>query len=105
MATSTFERLLEDDVVHEQLTVAAARLRDAIQRAGKLPPRRAVQDKKLYDQVREAVAAATLAARRLTGRDKPVPKRRGRRLVLAVAAGAVAGAVAHRRTHRPPTTA
>jgi hypothetical protein len=96
MATTTLERLLDDDLVHEQLTVAASRVRDAVQRARALPAQRAVQDEKLYDHLRRAAAAATLAGRRLAGRDKPVPKRRGRRLVLALAAGATAAAIANR---------
>ncbi len=98
MATKTLERLLDDDLVHEQLKTTAGRVRDAVQRARKLPPQDAVQDKKVYDNLRRAAAAGTLAARRLAGRDKPAPKHRARRLVLALAAGAAAAAVANRYT-------
>jgi hypothetical protein len=98
MATNTLERLLDDDLVHEQLTIAAGRVRDAVQRARRLPPQDAMQDKKVYDNLRRAVSAGTLAARRLTGRDKPAPKHRARRVVLALAAGATAAAIANRYT-------
>jgi hypothetical protein len=98
MAPNTLARLLDDDLVHEQLTIAAGRVRDAVQRARRLPPQDAVQDKKVYDNLRRAVAAGTLAARRLTGRDKPAPKHRARRVVLALAAGTAAAAVANRYT-------
>jgi hypothetical protein len=95
---STIERLLDDDLVHEQMSAAAGRVRHAVKRARKLPPREAVQDKKIYDELRHAAGAGVLALRRVMGRDKPVPKRRGRRLVVALAAGAAAAFVAHRRT-------
>ncbi len=98
MATSALERLLDDDLVHAQLTIAAGRVRDAVQRARRLPPQDAVQDKKVYDNLRRAAAAGTLAVRRVTGRDKPAPKHRARRVVLALAAGAAAAAVANRYT-------
>jgi hypothetical protein len=98
MATNMLERLLDDDVVHEQLTTAAGSVRDAVRRARKLPAQDAVQDKKVYDNVRRAAAAGSLAVRRVTGRDKPEPKHRARRFVVALAAGAVAAAVANRYT-------
>jgi hypothetical protein len=98
MATTTLERLLDDDLVHEQLTIAAGGIRDAVLRARRLPAQDAVQDKKVYDNLRRAVSAGTLAARRLAGRDKPVPKHRARRVALALAAGAAAAAAANRYT-------
>lgn len=57
-----------------------------------------MHDKKVYDNLRRAVSAGTLAARRLSGRDKPAPKHRARRVVLALAAGAAAAAIANRYT-------
>jgi hypothetical protein len=95
---SAIERLLDDDLVHEQLSAAAGRVRHAVQRARKLPPSEAAQDEKIYDDLRRAVGGGTLAVRRIVGHDKPAPKRRVRRLVLALAAGATAGFVVNRRT-------
>ncbi len=100
MATNMLERLLDDDLVHAQLRTTAGRARDAVRRARKLSPQDAVQDKKVYDNLRRAAAAGTLAARRLTGRDKPAPKHRARRVVVALAAGAAAAAVANRHTQQ-----
>jgi hypothetical protein len=92
------DRILDDDYMHEQVTAAGARVRDAYRRARRLPPRRAVQDQTVYENVRGAVAAGIEAVRRALGKPEPKPKRRGRRLLLAlVAAAGAAFAVARRQ--------
>jgi len=53
-ASAVLERLLDDEYIHEQLAAAGAGLRDAYRRARRLPPRKAVQDKTVYDRVRQA---------------------------------------------------
>lgn len=58
-ATAVIERLIEDDYLHEQITAGGQRLRAAYHRARALPRREAVQDKKLYEHVREAVGSRT----------------------------------------------
>jgi hypothetical protein len=90
-ALTYLERLLEDDYVQEQIGEAAGRLRDAYRRAADRRAAEAVQDKKLYEQLRVAAASLVNAARGLRG--KPPPKRRARRVlvpaVIAIALGAV----------------
>ena len=90
-ALTYLERLLDDDYVQEQIGEAATRLRDAYQRTADRRAAEAVQDEKLYEQVRGAAASLVNAARGLGG--KPPPKRRARRVVvpaiLAIALGAV----------------
>jgi hypothetical protein len=93
MASPVLERLLDDDVVHEQLGDAARRLRDAVVRARGLPAGKAVQDKKIYDGVREAVGGVAAALRRV---EEPPKTHRLRTLLLALAAGGVAAAAANR---------
>jgi hypothetical protein len=90
-ATAIIERLLDDDYVHEQLATAGAGLRDVYRRARRVPPQKAVQDKTLYERVRQTAAALTEAGRRVIGKPKPKPPRRRRDFLLLVvlAAGAV----------------
>src|SRR3954447_5743801 len=93
--TTSIERVLDDDYVHEQLTAGGARLRDAYRRARHLPAHNAVQDPTIYDHLRGAVAAIIAAVRRVAGKPKSEPEpppRRARRplvlLALAVSAAA-----------------
>ena len=89
---AVIERLLDDDYVHEQLATAGAGARGAYRRARRLPPQKAVQDKTVYDRVRQTATGLTEAARRAAGKPKPKPPRRRRGLlllVLMIAAGAV----------------
>jgi hypothetical protein len=101
MTHPMLERLLDDDVVHDRLADAAKRLRDAAVRARKLPNDRAVQDKKVYDNLRRATADLTSAFRRV---EAPPTTHRVRTLVLALAAG-VAAAVATSHFRQPSTRA
>jgi hypothetical protein len=97
--TAIVERLIDDDYVHEQLVAGGARLRDAYRRARRLPGPEAVQDPKLYDQVRGAAGAIVEAVRRAVGKPPPKPPpRRGRAplVLLGVAVSAAAFAFARR---------
>jgi predicted phosphoribosyltransferase len=88
------QRLVENEYVQENLAQAAQSLRAAASRASKRRVEPAT-DEKLRRQVRDAVQSMTEAANALkTGRKKP--KRRGRRvlIVVGVAAGGAAVALA-----------
>ena len=54
-------RLAEDEEVQEQLRHAAVRFREARARAVRRPGSKAVEDKKLYDKLREAATSLTHA--------------------------------------------
>src|SRR5215211_5797128 len=88
--TAVIERLLDDDYVHEQFAAAGAGLRDAYRRARRLPPQKAVQDKTIYDRIRQTATGLTEAARRATGKPEPEPprRRRGPLMLVRLAAGA-----------------
>ena len=102
-ATEVIERLLDDDYVHEQLATAGAGLRDVYRRARRLPPQKAVQDKTVYDRVRQTASGITNAARRVAGKPKPEPARPRRAFLLLVvlAAGAVVVWAGKNRSHPP----
>jgi hypothetical protein len=107
-ATAVIERLIEDDYLHEQLAVGSQRLRAAYRRGRALPRREAVQDKKLYDHVREAVGSLGEVVRRALGKPKPEPpKRRGRRLAVLLIGFGVGVLVRdmHRRQQAAATAA
>jgi hypothetical protein len=88
-AAPYLQRLVEDEYVQQQLRMAAARLREAYGRASRKRGK-AAEDKKLYDNLRDAVTSTRRAALALQRR-QPEPKRRGRKLlVVAVAGGGVA---------------
>lgn len=99
------ERLIGDDYVQEQIGDGARRLSAAYRRARMLRKREAVQDKKLYDHVREAAASLTKAAQRIAGKPEPEPKRRRRRLpaVLILAGVAVLVRAMHREQQAAPS--
>jgi hypothetical protein len=89
-------RLVEDEEVQEQLRNAVIRLREAQGLAVRRPGSKAVQDKKLYDKIREAATSLTEVAGRLRRQPEP-PKRRGRKAALvAVTAGGAAYALKRR---------
>jgi hypothetical protein len=104
-ATAAFWQLVHDDEVQEHLRTAAARGHEAWQRVARLPGSKAVEDKKLYDKVREAATSLARAFKLLAPEPEPPKRHRGRTLVgLALTAGAVAIVLKTQRT-RPSRTA
>jgi hypothetical protein len=90
-ATAAFWQLVEDDEVQHHLRTAAVRAREAWQRVAWLRGPEVVEDKKLYDKVREAVTSFARALKLLGPEPKPPKKHRGRTLAgIALTAGAVA---------------
>jgi hypothetical protein len=90
-ATAAFWQLVEDDAVQQHLHTAAVRAREAWQRVARLRGPEVVEDKKLYDKVREAVTSFARALRLLGPDPDPPKKHRGRTLAgIALTAGAVA---------------
>src|SRR4051794_35516898 len=79
------ERLLRDEEVQGHLRTAVTRLQEAGARATTRRPSKAVEDKKLYEKVREAATSLTKAGRSM--RAEPEPTHRGRKLALLAAAG------------------
>src|SRR3954451_12705895 len=90
-AKLAFWQLVEDEDVQQQLRNAATRLREAGQRFSHLRGAEAVEDKKLYDKVREAATSLARALKLLAPEPEPPKKKqRGLQLVVLVAtAGAV----------------
>jgi hypothetical protein len=94
-------RTLEDERVHRHLSDAAAGLSKAYRRAARQPGAKAVEDKKLYDHVRGALASIR-AALGIVREPEPEPPKRLKRKALTVAvlagtAGFVAKKVISRR--------
>jgi hypothetical protein len=94
-------RTLEDERVHRHLSDAAAGLSKAYRRAARQPGAKAVEDKKLYDHVRGALASLR-AALGIVSEPEPEPPKRRKRKVMTVAvlvgtAGFAAKKVASRR--------
>lgn len=94
-------RTLEDERVHRHLSDAAAGLSKAYRRAVRQPGAKAVEDKKLYDHVRGALASIR-AALGIVSEPEPEPPKRRKRKALTVAvlvgtAGLVAKKVVSRR--------
>jgi hypothetical protein len=81
--------------VHAHLRTAAIRVREAWARASGRPGAKAVEDKKIYDKVREAATSLTHAGQRLQRKPEP-PKHRGRNAAI-VAAGAGGAAYAFKK--------
>src|SRR3954470_19596166 len=92
-------RLLDDDTIHEHMAEAGAGVRDAYRRARRLPPAKAVQDKTVYDRLRQGGGGATAATRGALGKPEPKPKRGGRRVLALLVLGAT-GAVGFLATKR-----
>jgi hypothetical protein len=94
-AKFALRRLSEDEEVHAHLRTAAIRVREAWARASKRPGAKAVEDKKIYDKVREAATSLTQAGQKLTRKPEP-PKHRARNAAF-VAAGAGGAAYAFKK--------
>ncbi len=77
-------RTLEDERVHKHLSDAAAGLSKAYRRAARQPGAKAVEDKKLYDHVRGALASLR-AALGIVGEPEPEPPKRRKRKAMTVA--------------------
>ena len=77
-------RTLEDERVHQHLSDAAAGLSKAYRRAARQPGAKAVEDKKLYDHVRGALASIR-AALGIVREPEPEPPKRLKRKALTVA--------------------
>lgn len=86
-------RLLSDEEVQTQLRTASLRLREAWGRASRRPASKAVEDKKIYDKVRDAAGSLMHAGRLMRKQPEP-PKHTGRKIVVgaAVAGGAALAA-------------
>src|SRR4051795_7004423 len=100
-------RLLDDDTIHEHMAEAGAGVRDAYRRARRLPPAKAVQDKTVYDRLRQAAGVAPPAPGRPLGKPEPKPKRGGRRVLALLVLGATGAVVfwaTKRDQQRPPPT-
>jgi hypothetical protein len=96
-AKFALRRLTEDEQVHSHLRTASMRVREAWARAARRPGSEAVQDKKVYDNVRKAATSLTKAGSRM--RPQPEPKHRGRNAALTAAAvGGAAYALNKRRS-------
>jgi ferric-dicitrate binding protein FerR (iron transport regulator) len=84
------QRLLEDEDLHEQLRSAAGGLRGAYSRARSRRTEEAVEDKKLWSNLRQSAVSIRDAALRIQPA-KPEPKHRIRKaLSLALAIGGCA---------------
>jgi hypothetical protein len=107
--TTVIGRLLDDEYIHEQVAAAGAGARDAYRRVRRLPPEKALQDKTVYDHVRQSVAGLTEATRRALDKPEPKPSRAPRVLGLLILAG-TAGVVVwatkkqNRGSSVPPAT-
>jgi hypothetical protein len=106
-ATAILERLIDDDHLQEQIGAGAANLRAAYQRARSVRADQAVQDKRLYENLRGAAGALTAAGRRAVGKPPPPPPKRPSRLPVLLVAAAIGGLVwrMHRAQQRtaPPS--
>jgi hypothetical protein len=98
-AKATLRRLTEDEEVQAHLRTAALRSREAWSRATRRPGSKAVEDKKLYDKLREAATSLNKAVGSLRQEPEP-PKHRGRKVVIvAASAGGAAYALNKRRSN------
>jgi hypothetical protein len=88
-ATIAVNRLVSDEEVQKQLRMASLKLREAWSRASRRPASKAVEDKKIYDKVRDAAGSLVHAGRLMRKQPEP-PKHTGRKIAVgaAVAGGA-----------------
>ena len=83
-AAPYLRRTLEDERVHRHLSDATAALSKAYRRAARQPGAKAIEDKKLYDHVRGAVASLR-AALGIVSEPEPEPPKRLKRKAFTVA--------------------
>jgi ferric-dicitrate binding protein FerR (iron transport regulator) len=88
------DQLFDDDYVREQLGDALVRGRRAYRRARREKAAEAVQDKKLLEHVTGAARSLQAAARALTGRPQPKPRRRRARTAALLGAALIVGGLA-----------
>lgn len=81
------ERLL-DDYIYDQLEDATERLHRAYELVSRRPARKALEDKRLRNQVRGAVTSIRNAALAAAGREREPKRSRAPRLLLGLAATA-----------------
>jgi ferric-dicitrate binding protein FerR (iron transport regulator) len=99
--TTVIARLLDDDYIHEQMGTAGAGMRDAYRRVRHLPPQKAVQDKTVYEHLRQTATGLSEATRRALGKPKPKPARRRRGLLALVLLTTGAVVMWAAKSHRP----
>jgi hypothetical protein len=92
----TLQRLALDEEVQEHLGNAVVQLREAWHRVANRPPVRAVEDKKLYDRIRQAAISLARALKLLAPEPEP-PKHRGRTLLALTVAGGAGALIMRRR--------
>jgi hypothetical protein len=93
-------RTLEDERVHRHLSDAAAGLSKAYRRAARQPGAKAVEDKKLYDHVRGALASIRAALGIVSEPEPEPPKRRKRKALTVAVLVATAGFVVKKAVSR-----
>jgi ferric-dicitrate binding protein FerR (iron transport regulator) len=99
-AVPYIQRLLDDEYVQHQLRSAASGLRAVYRRASRQGGQ-AVEDKRLYGNLRQAASSIRRATTALQ-RPKPQPKRRGRKIAAAtLAAGGGALLISKRQQGDP----
>jgi len=94
-----FQQLLENREVQAHLRTGAIRVHEAWSRATGRPFSHAVEDKKLYDKVREAATSLARAAKLLAPEPEP-PKHTGRKLAMIAVAGGGAAVLKKRRASK-----
>jgi hypothetical protein len=105
-ATAVFWQLVGDEEVQQHLLTAATRLREAAQRVSQLRGPAVVEDKRLYDKVREAATSLARALKLLGPEPEPPKKHRGRTLAgIALTVGAAAIVLNNRSQRSPETSA
>lgn len=100
-ATPYLGRLLNDDYIQEQIRQALTDLRRSSRRAKGRNASQALNDKKLRNQLRDAVKSLTNAGRAL---NQPPPSQHPVRRVLMVTVPAVVAALAWQRRSTSKTT-
>ena len=99
-AKDVLQRLFEDEEAQGHLRTGATRLHEAWNRASQKRSK-AVEDKKVYDKVREAATSLTKAARRIGKPPEKPKKNRGKVVIVLATAGGAAYAISKRQSSTP----